>query len=143
MNHFRFTIPGQPPSWNQSYRHRTIEVDGRRVSRLFKDKSVKTWQDDVTMIVRAAKPSTFAPKNKIIVGYQMYLGVRLDADNVMKMLNDAIARGLKVNDSRFLPVTLHHQTNSPDPRLVVLVFDADFWFPTICANTPEAPVAEM
>ncbi len=140
MNHFRFTIPGQPPSWNQSYRHRTIEVGGKRVSRLFKDKSVKAWQDDVVMITRAARPTGFAPRNRIIVGYQMYLAAKLDADNVFKMANDAIARGLGVNDSRFWPVTLHHQSNSKDPRLVILVFDGDFWFPTICANTPEAPM---
>jgi len=141
---FQFTIPGQPPSWNQSYRHRTItlkdahgqpvlgnDLQPKKVSRLYKEQDVKTWQASVEMIARAAKPSGFAPRHQVVVGYQMYLERGLDADNVMKMLNDAIAKGIGVNDSRFLPVTLHKQSGVKNPRVVVIIADHDVFYATI------------
>jgi Holliday junction resolvase RusA-like endonuclease len=151
---FQFTIPGQPPSWNQSYRHRTVglvdkhgqpvlgsDLQPKRVSRLFKNKDVKAWQASVEMIARAAKPTGFAPKNQVVVGYHMYLERGLDADNVMKMLNDAIAKGIGVNDSRFLPVTLHKQSGVKNPRVVVIVADHNAWYATITANVPDTDKA--
>jgi hypothetical protein len=66
---FQFTIPGQPPSWNQSYRHRTItlkdahgqpvlgnDLQPKKVSRLYKEADVKTWQAQVAMIAELPSP---------------------------------------------------------------------------------------
>lgn len=152
-NHFRFTIPGQPPSWNASYRMRKARIRDKfgqpvlgpdlkpkTVTRMFKTQDVVDYQNGVQMLTRAARPTGFAPKDQVIIGYQFYLGKSIDCDNVMKAVNDAVAKALGINDARFWPVTLHRQTGVPDPRVVIYVFDGTFWFPTICANDERAAI---
>lgn len=139
VTHFHFRVPGQVPSWNKSYRMRKAKVTGahgqpvigddlrqKTVSRLFKTDEARAYQDGVQMIARTAKPTGFDPKHQIIVAYEFEMGRATDADNCMKMLNDAIAKALGVNDSRFLPVTLSLQSGSKDPCVKVYVFDADY-----------------
>ena len=150
-NHFRFTIPGQPPSWNSSYRMRKARIRDKfgqpvlgpdlkpkTATRLFKTQEVVTYQEGIQYLVKASRPKGFDPKEQVIIGYQFYLGRSIDCDNVMKAVNDAIAKGLGINDAKFWPVTLHKQTGVKDPRVVIMVFDGRFWFPTVAANTGEA-----
>lgn len=145
-NHFRFTVPGQPVSWNASYRmgKRKVtdkfgqpvfndQMQQKTISRQFKTDEARAYQDGVQMIVKAAKPGDFNPKHQIIVGYQFHLARSMDCDNIMKMMNDALAKALGVNDSRFLPVTLMKQIGCKVPSVTVLVFDAVYWFPTVSA----------
>lgn len=147
VNHFRFTVDGQPVSWNASYRMRQAKVTDKHgqpvlgndlrqktISRMFKTDEARAYQDGVQMIAQAAKPSGFAPPSQIIIGYQFRLGRALDMDNAIKMLNDAIAKALGVNDSRFLPVTLSLETGSSHPSVTIFVFDADHWMPVVVPN---------
>ncbi len=55
------------------------------------------------MLVRAAKPSHWAPEGQIRVMYDLYLARNLDADNTLKALGDVIERATGINDERYLP----------------------------------------
>ena len=140
MNQFHFRVFGQVPSWNKSYRMRKANVLGKfgqpvigddlrqkTVSRLFKTDEARTYQDGVQLIARAAKPTAFNPQHQIIVSYQFHMARATDADNAMKMLNDAIAKALGVNDARFLPVTLTLESGCKDPYVSIFIYDADHW----------------
>lgn len=140
MTHFHFRVPGQPVSWNRSYRMGKRKVTDKHgqpvygndmqqktISRQFKTDEARSYQDGVQMIARTAKPTGFDPKHQIIVAYEFELARAMDSDNTQKMLNDAIAKALGVNDARFLPVTLSLQSGSKDPCVRVYVFDADHY----------------
>lgn len=120
---FRVEIHGQPPSWNQSYRIVTV----RGHATLKKQAVAERYQADVTTIVRAARPDSFQPKGQMFICYQMWLARDMDADNILKLVNDAIALALGVNDSRFLPVVLKKYKGSKTPRLVISVLDAEVY----------------
>jgi Holliday junction resolvase RusA-like endonuclease len=120
-------MPGQPPSWNHMYRWTTKRSGGREIRIQVKTDEANLYQSQLTMVARAAKPSGFAPTGKIIVAYDMHLDHDLDADNVMKAVNDALALALNVNDKRFLPITTNKTTGSANPWLEVHVYDALAW----------------
>lgn len=121
------------------YRYGWKKVQGRdgqpkQVVAAFKTDAAGTYQGDVRLIMRAARPSAFRPEGQIIVAYQFRLKRDTDCDNVMKAMNDAIAKELGVNDSRFLPVALEKTTGHADPHVVVYVFDAAAWRPIVEAR---------
>lgn len=118
---FRLEIAGQPPSWNQSYRIITIRGHGS----LKKTSAAQSYQDDIIRLTRAACPSDFTPAGQLLICYQMFLLRNADADNILKIANDGIARALEVNDSRFLPVVLSKTSGDRNPRLVISVLDAE------------------
>jgi Holliday junction resolvase RusA-like endonuclease len=96
---FRFTVPGTPPSGN----HLTDDInkrlpDGTFIRSRRKKPGVEAYQAGFTKIARTAKKTGFAPKNQIIVAYEMVLHGKSDVDNVMKACNDALALALEVND---------------------------------------------
>jgi hypothetical protein len=45
----------------------------------------------------------------------------------MKAINDAVARGLEINDTRLLPVTLGKQSGEKSPCVIIHLFDAKHW----------------
>ena len=124
---FRFIMPGQPPTWNHMYRWTTRKVNGRTVRIQVKTDEANLYQSQLTMIAKASRPSSFQPKGQIIVGYDMLLGRDLDADNVMKAVNDALAVALGVNDKQFLPVCLSKTSGRKSPELHIWVYDTDAW----------------
>ena len=131
---FSFTMPGQPPTWNHMYRWTTRNVNGKSVRIQVKTDEANLYQSQLTMVARAAKPSDFNPPNGIIVAYDMFLGRDLDADNVMKAVNDALAIALGVNDKRFLPVTLSKTHGNREPMLLVRVYDSYAWTTEVVAE---------
>lgn len=86
---------------------------------------VERYQNDVALIVRTARPSSFRPLGQIRLRYKFYLRTRIDADNALKALNDAIARALEINDDRFLPCVeeKHVWKMEPEPRVEVVIED--------------------
>jgi hypothetical protein len=132
---FTFTVPGQPMSWNASYKSRTVHVrdrfgsvmhtaKGNPVTRggLYKTQEAKDWQDGVRMIARVHKPSDFAA-HEVIVVYDFVLARDIDCDNVKKMANDAIAEALGINDRYFYTADFSKVTGSKDPHMMVTVYD--------------------
>lgn len=139
MTHFSFAVPGQPMSWNRSYRQRVVTVKDRfgraltddrgRVrtrSGVFKTKEAELFQDQVRMIARLAKPTGFKPA-AVIVTYDFILARDIDCDNVMKMVNDALSRALDLDDRYFYPVVLSKTTGSKNPETLVSVYDRSAW----------------
>ena len=135
MDHFTFTVPGQPMSWNRSYRQRVVTVrdkfgavvhtaKGKPVTRggIYKTEDAKVWQDGVRLIARTMKPTGFAPAEVIVV-YDFILARDIDCDNVKKMANDAIAEALGINDRHFYTADINKVTGSKDPHMVVTVYD--------------------
>lgn len=83
------------------------------------------YQDAVTTLTKIARPLGFQPTGQLLICYQMFLARNIDADNVLKLTNDAIAKAIGINDSRFLPVVLHKSSGNTQPRLVISIFDAN------------------
>ena len=122
---FSFIMPGQPPTWNHMYRWTTKRVNGHEIRIQVKTDDAALYQAQLTMVARSARPSSFQPQGQIIVAYDLILGRDLDADNVMKAINDALAVALGVNDKRFLPATVRKTAGSKNPAVEVHVYDAD------------------
>lgn len=97
------TIPGQPPSTNHAYKIVTVRRGSVPFRTLAKTEEAVAYQTAARLIVAAAKPSGWTPAAQIRLTYRLFLASRQDADNSLKLLNDAIARALGVNDDRFLP----------------------------------------
>lgn len=97
------TIPGQPPSTNHAYRIVTVRRGSVPFRTLAKTEEAVAYQMGARLLVAAAKPSGWQPAAQVRLIYRLYLSHRQDADNSLKLLNDAIAKALGVNDDRFLP----------------------------------------
>jgi hypothetical protein len=133
-------IPGQPPTWNSSYRivHArardqygapVFREDGqpKTYSTLKKQDVVVAYQQAATYVIRTAKPSGFHPEGFLYVVYDLFLKRDIDADNVMKALNDTLAGCLDIDDKMFLPVVRTKVTGVKDPHVRLGVFDASLW----------------
>jgi Holliday junction resolvase RusA-like endonuclease len=125
MNSFTFVVYGQPPSTNHLY----VRVRGRW-DKMAKAPGVEQYQNDVVLITRSARPSSFRPLGQIRLRYKFYLRTRIDADNALKALNDAIAKALDINDDRFLPCVeeKHVWKTEKDPRVEITI--EDLWSPS-------------
>jgi Holliday junction resolvase RusA-like endonuclease len=121
MDSFVVTLHGQPVSTNHMY------MLARGAHRIVKAPDVERYQANVTMQMRAAKPSAWKPPQRgwIRIAYAFYLSSDIDCDNAMKALNDAIALALGVNDKKFLPcVNCKHIGMKPgQERVDVLVMN--------------------
>jgi Holliday junction resolvase RusA-like endonuclease len=80
-----------------------------------KDANVAAYQRGVALIVQNARPRDWKPPEQIRLRYWMRLHGRIDADNALKALNDAIAHGLGVNDACFLPCIIEKSTGNRNP----------------------------
>lgn len=126
---FSFTVEGQPVSWNQAFRVRFQYVNGKKVRGLYKTPEAETYQDGVRLIARTARPSNFlVPENgRVIVAYDFILARDIDCDNLLKLMNDALAEAINVNDKFFMPVVMSKSVGNKNPSTTVTVYDALQW----------------
>lgn len=117
-----FIVPGPPPSINSTYKVVTMKKDGVTTRRLAKTPEAVAWQLGVVYIVKTARPSGWLPgrRVRIDITFWMNRGGR-DADNPQKALLDAIATGLGVNDSSFLPCVVSNEIDKNRPRVEVSI----------------------
>ena len=140
MNRFTVDLPGQPPSWNRTYRivrlpakdkhgQPVLGADGtqKKYSTMKKTEAVADYQTMAGYLINTAKPSAFKPEGLIYVLYELFLGRDVDCDNVMKAIDDTLARCLEVNDNRFLPVAMSKETGVKDPHVKLTVLDHKHW----------------
>lgn len=142
MSTSRFVVdlPGQPPSWNKTYRiirlaakdrngQPVLRPDGslKKYSTMKKTAAVADYQTMAGFLINAAKPSDFKPEGSLYVLYEMFLTRNIDCDNVMKAIDDTLARCLEIDDNRFLPVAMLKETGSKDPHVRLVILDADYW----------------
>lgn len=123
MTSFRFTIPGQPPSWNQAYRIVRVPHRGGG-SHQQMAKTLEAGQYQMLIVspaARKAKPADWSPEGQVRVIYRFRLKRWADADNLMKILGDGIAHGLGVNDRIFLPCCDELTTGHKQPHVEIEV----------------------
>jgi Holliday junction resolvase RusA-like endonuclease len=129
----RFTIPAAPPSWNHAYRIARVN----RHLTLVKTPQAKAYQEMVELIVKTARPSRWECPKEVFVVYRLALKRSMDSDNTLKLLNDAIARALGVDDRRFLPVVLERKIGVASPSTEVSLYDAATWNVRITTRTDD------
>jgi len=118
-----FEIPGQPPSWNASYKIVRKYRDGRvPYHTLAKKDDVVAYQNAAKMIIGAARPSRWAPEGQVRVYYFLYLSRDIDCDNIMKAIHDSIQAATGVDDKRYLPCVVSKEiVPKPMARVRVIV----------------------
>lgn len=117
MTEFKVTIPGDPPRINATYKVITIRGRGR----LAKHSEVSTWQDGAALLVRVAKPSGWEPSRRVRIEIAWWTTRQRDADSGLKACLDAIATGLGINDSCFLPTIVSNEKDPARPRTEVTI----------------------
>ncbi len=112
-----FELLGRPPSWNKAFRV------NRRLGSVYMSKEAKDWKTYVEYAVRIAQSeSGWQPREGLIaVHFWIYLNRPIDADNILKLTMDSIAKGIGVNDRWFLPRVIDLQTRHTQERIDVLI----------------------
>lgn len=107
-------LPGQPPSLNSLYTMAFRRDRGGRVYKgVGKNPVARTYHDQMAMVIRAARPSGWNPEGMVRLSIRLFLTHDIDADNVLKVLSDAIETATGVNDKRFLPTVECKHTGLP------------------------------
>jgi len=132
-----FTLPGQPPSWNDTYH--IVKRKGKRgeYMSLAKKQDVLDYQAKAVLVIRSAKPSGWAPLGQVRIGYRFLLASDIDCDNMMKAIHDAIQVATGVNDRRFLPCVESKVTGLTPREAQVEVSVEDHAWPS--AAPPDSP----
>ena len=86
-------------------------------------KSDEGWRYQLvaSTIARRAKPDGWSPAGQVRVRYWFRLKRAMDASNAIKLLEDAIADGLGVDDAIFLPAVEELTTGHKEPSVTVEV----------------------
>lgn len=133
------TVPGQPVSWDDAYRTGKMPVkrggvpvlgaDGnpRSIHRPIKTDRAAKYQDDVILVTKAARPSSWVtPTGQIYIVIGLFLTNDIDCDNSTKLALDGIAKAIGCNDRQFMPLYYVKETNVPLVQAkVVFVFPDD------------------
>ena len=121
---WRFSLPGQPLSWNRAYRIGYQYGKRGRYMTLIKTAEAERFQDEAVLIIRSAKPSGWEPKGQVRIHYWLYLARAIDSDNVLKLINDAIQTATGIDDKYYLP-TVEEKTKGwgKKARVEVVVED--------------------
>lgn len=111
----RIDLPGRPPSWNHSYR--------RAGNRVILTESARTWKEAVFFITRDALNRTGwrVRGPQLGVHVWLYLDAPMDSDNSLKLTMDAVADGLRVNDSLFLPRVVGKRVGVRPERVLLYI----------------------
>jgi hypothetical protein len=76
-------------------------------TRIGKNEAATAYQYAAALIVGTARPSGWTWQGGYLrLVYRFYLSRDADCDNLLKILNDAIARKIDVNDRWFLPMVM-------------------------------------
>jgi hypothetical protein len=79
------------------------------------------YQTEATSIVRKHRPKDWAASGQVRVRYWFRFGRAMDASNAIKLLEDAIALGLGVDDAIFLPCVEELTSGHKPPHVEVEV----------------------
>lgn len=84
-----------------------------------KKADVETYQNEVTLRVREARPSFWRPEGQVIVRYWFHVFRDIDCTNAIKVIEDAIATALRPEDPRydrrFLPRAMSKEVGHREP----------------------------
>lgn len=96
-------------SWNHAYKRVTYSQrmpDGKlkTMNRMAKVDGVDAYQEAIILLAKVARPSGWEHKKNtpIRIRYFFYTNPAIDTDNMKKLVNDAIAKAIGINDKWFL-----------------------------------------
>jgi hypothetical protein len=125
MTEWTFTVSGNPPSLNATYRivdiGKRCPCCGRGKSTLAKGDDVETWQTAVAWTVKSARPKGWEPARRTVIEVEWYTARWHDGDAGIKALSDGIAVGLGCDDKGFLVRVIANEVDKSNPRTVVRV----------------------
>lgn len=105
---------------------------GGSYPKIRKTSVVEAYQEGAARIIQTAKPSRWIPPEGFLrLTYEWHLTDDIDADNLMKVLNDAIAPAIGVNDKLFLESVLPKVLRSKNPHVTVTI---EPWFACPCCG---------
>jgi Holliday junction resolvase RusA-like endonuclease len=107
---WHFTALGQPPSVNHMY----VRVRGEW-DKVAKAPGVEQYQTDLMLVCRSARPSGWHADGQVRILLRFHLGRDADCDNLLKVILDAIAHALEMNDRAFLPCVIEKTIGNKDP----------------------------
>ena len=92
---------------------------------MFMTEEAKTWKHAVEYTaLNAFNRSKWRPgKGQLVVEWRLLLTDDVDSDNAMKLVHDALASALKVNDKRFLPRVISKRIGQERDMVVLTVYD--------------------
>lgn len=102
------------------------DKSGRSYRGIGKTRAAVQFQNDALWLIRAAKPSRWAPPEGMMrMRLKLFLDRDLDSDNAIKALSDAVESALGIDDKRFLWCVVSKQIGVPkaDVRLELEVCD--------------------
>lgn len=111
------TIPGPIPSTNHIYAYANGHV--------YKKAGVEAFQTIAAHLTRLARPKGWEPARQIRLTYAFNLTRKADCDNLLKMLNDAIAQALGIDDDRFLPCVASKTLGAKFPFVDIAIENLD------------------
>ena len=118
-----FIVPGQQPSWNHAYA--TVyrrDKGGRTYKGRARTPEVIAYQQAVGFIVGVARPGDWEyDGGHVRLEVELHLGRDIDATNVWKILEDAIARKLDIDDKHFLVCFTAKEIGCKQPYVRVAV----------------------
>ncbi len=130
---WKIVVPGQPPTVNHAYepstKYRTTKEGGRvPYTGIGKNKAAIAYQRGAGLVVASARPSGWRWQGGFVrLVYRFYLARDADCDNLLKVLNDAIAGALVqreqlFNDRWFLPMVFSKRVvKEHDARVEITV----------------------
>ena len=101
---FVVVIPGQPPSGNHANKiGRGYRRGGIPFPKMVKTSQAEAYQQGAALIAKAARPSGWKPRSKVVMEYRFWLHRDADCTNLIKIVEDGVCPALGFNDSLALP----------------------------------------
>ena len=118
------SLPGQPPSLNDLYRVAPrVAKDGRRYAGIIKNPAASQYHDDAIWLIRAARPSSWKPAGDFRIQVRFFLARKIDTDNCLKVLSDAIQTAIRIDDAAFLWCIVSREVGVKEPRVELVFLD--------------------
>jgi Holliday junction resolvase RusA-like endonuclease len=122
---FSVTIPGQPKGINRlkvRRNWRSTATGPVSYPSIGKDAQTEQYQDDVTVLVRNARPSGWKWDGGFVrTVFRFHFGHDQDVDNSVKVIHDGIAAALGINDTWFLPTVVSKESGVKAPFVEITI----------------------
>lgn len=126
----QIVVEGQPHSGNEL----EVKKGWRKVAsggvmaypKIMKSEQAKAYTDMVAVLAGDArrKANWDWSGKPLVLEYYFAVGNDIDCDNIMKLANDGIAVGLRVNDKNFLPRAMCKHVGVKSPRVIIRITEA-------------------
>jgi Holliday junction resolvase RusA-like endonuclease len=82
---------------------------------------VEQYQNDIIWLCRSARPSGWKADGQIRISFAFHLHRDADCDNLLKVIQDAVAGALGINDRVFLPCVTEKTVGNKLPYTVISI----------------------